>query len=51
MKQKTIQIKNEKVAAAVAKLVADKEAIRSFLKQGGEGKELNERGIKFEQPL
>lgn len=51
MKAKTIQAKNERAQAAIAKMMADKQAVRDFLRQGGEGKELNERGITFTQPL
>ncbi len=44
-------INKEKIMKSVAKMVADKESVRSYLKGKTKLNTLNKKGIKFAKPL
>jgi hypothetical protein len=48
---KKIVINKEAVIASVAKMVADKSAVRSFLKGKTSIETLTQKGIKFAKPI
>lgn len=48
---KKIVINKEAVLSSVAKMVADKAAVRSFLKGKTDMETLTQKGIKFAKPI
>jgi hypothetical protein len=48
---KTKEIKKETIIKSVAKMVADKESVRSYIKGKASIQSLTKKGIKFAKPL